>query len=259
MKSPPDLPPLLAPDETPPFTLVNESGTSPVVLLCDHASPRIPQRLKQLGLSPAELGSHIAWDIGAEALARDLALRLDATLVVSGYSRLLIDCNRSPCSPESIPESSHGVLIPGNLDLGPEERQQRRNTLFQPYQDAITRLLQAPRRRSAILLSIHSFNPHLQDCDRPWFLGVCYGQDDRLARPFLRFLPGLVDGPVGDNVPYDIDPQIDYTLPHHTRHSGLLHVMLEIRNDRITTAAQVAQYGHWISSAWQQVAPHCAP
>lgn len=257
MKSPPDEIPLLAPDEAPPFTLVNEQGTSQVVVLCDHASQRIPRRLDQLGLSPAELGSHIAWDIGAEALARDLAQRLDAALVVSGYSRLLIDCNRSPCSPESIPESSHGVLIPGNLAISPHERQQRRHTLFQPYQDAITRLLQQPRRKAAVLLSIHSFNPWLQDRERPWFLGVCYGQDDRLARLFLRYLPGLVDGPVGNNAPYDVDPQIDYTLPHHTQHRDLLHVMLEIRNDRIATAAQVAQYSRWIGSAWRQMALSC--
>lgn len=228
-----------------------------MIVLCDHASPRIPRRLNRLGLTPAQLRSHIAWDIGAEALARDLAQRLDAALVLSGYSRLLIDCNRRPSTPESIPESSHGVLIPGNLDLSPEESRQRRNELFQPYQSAITRLLQEPRHKSAILLSIHSFSPRLQDRERPWFLGVCYAQDDRLARPLLRFLPDLVDGPVGDNEPYDIDPRIDYTLPHHTHGNGRLHVMLEVRHDRIATLQQVAQYGHWISDAWQRIALPC--
>ena len=46
------------------------------------------------GLDASELTRHIAWDPGALPVARGLSSALDATLIHSGISRLVIDCNR---------------------------------------------------------------------------------------------------------------------------------------------------------------------
>lgn len=59
-----------------------------------------------LGLSATALASHIAWDPGAVEVARRLAEHLDAPLIASGYSRLVIDCNRPLTSEESITSTS---------------------------------------------------------------------------------------------------------------------------------------------------------
>src|SRR5205809_7065876 len=45
---------LLATDEPPPFTVDNENGTSPLLIVADHAGKHFPRRLGQLGLSNAE-------------------------------------------------------------------------------------------------------------------------------------------------------------------------------------------------------------
>src|SRR5579863_4441526 len=87
---------LLAADEPPAVLDSGRQGQSNFVIVVDHASRRIPARLGDLGLPAAELQRHIAWDIGALAVARRVAAELDAALVAQNYSRLVIDCNRDP-------------------------------------------------------------------------------------------------------------------------------------------------------------------
>ncbi len=113
------LSPLLSAAEPPAYTCVNPQGRSKTLLICDHASNRIPLSLGTLGLTPADLESHIAWDPGAAAVARCLSALLDAPLLLSGYSRLVIDCNRPLANPTSIPDTSAGIDIPGNRALSP--------------------------------------------------------------------------------------------------------------------------------------------
>ena len=104
---------LLADDERPAFEIVNANGSSNFVLVCDHASKRVPRSLSKLGLTTDQLDDHIGWDPGAADVARLLSQNLNAPLVLSGYSRLVIDCNRPLQSVQSIPEQSAGVLIQG--------------------------------------------------------------------------------------------------------------------------------------------------
>src|SRR5882672_9175464 len=60
---------LLATDEPPPFTVDNENGTLPLLIVADHAGKHFPRRLGQLGLSNAKCERHIAWDIGVGEVA----------------------------------------------------------------------------------------------------------------------------------------------------------------------------------------------
>ncbi len=246
---------LLATDEPPPVRLVNANGRGAFVLLCDHAANRVPRALDQLGLSPAQLASHIAWDPGAAAVARLLARRLDAPLLESGWSRLVIDCNRPPDSPEAVPAVSAGVPVPGNQGLSPAAREQRRMVLFQPYHQAIARLLNARARRPTRLLSIHSFTPVLEGVRRPWAVGVSHRHDGGLGALLLAALdaePGLA---VGDNQPYAIEDAYDYTLPTHGETRGLPNAMIELRQDGLCTPAAIATWAERLARACARLPP----
>jgi predicted N-formylglutamate amidohydrolase len=97
---------ILQDSEPHPAEVINPAGSSPYVLVCEHASNRIPANLGTLGLPDADLQRHIAWDIGAEATARILSRILDAPLIVQRYSRLVYDCNRPPEADSAYPEVS---------------------------------------------------------------------------------------------------------------------------------------------------------
>jgi predicted N-formylglutamate amidohydrolase len=221
------------------------------VLVCDHAFNRVPRRLGTLGLEPDQLADHIGWDPGAADVAHRLSKRLDAPLVLSGYSRLVIDCNRPPGSDESIPEQSAGVPVPGNRGLDAEARALRLRGLFEPYHRAIARLLDARAEHPTLLLSIHSFSPVLDGRQRPWPVGVSCWRDCRLAALLRGALARGGDLLVGDNEPYPIEETIDYTVPVHGEGRGLPSVMIEIRQDEIRTAAEAAAWARRLAEAYR--------
>jgi predicted N-formylglutamate amidohydrolase len=242
---------LLGPDEPPPVELVNADGRSSAVLVCDHASNKIPRQLGTLGLDAVQLADHIGWDPGAADVARRLSAHLDAPLVLSGYSRLVIDCNRPLHNAESIAEQSAGVPVPGNRDLSPLEREMRINALFRPYHGAISRLLDARSHKPSLLLSIHSFTPVLNGRARPWHIGVSYGRDRRLAALMIGALAHSGNFTVGDNEPYPIEDDVDYTIPVHGEGRGLPGAMIEIRQDGIRTADGVAAWAERLAEAYR--------
>lgn len=241
---------LLRADEPPAVEVVNGQGDGCAVILCDHASHRIPNRLGDLGLDPAQLSDHIAWDPGAAEVAHRLSAHLDAPLLLSGYSRLVIDCNRPLSSPESIAECSAGVPIRGNLGLSPEERRGRIEALFEPYHGAIAQLLDRRSGRATVLLSIHSFTPVLNGQRRPWQIGVSYWRDPRLAKLLIGALGRTGDLAIGDNEPYPIEEDTDYTIPRHGERRGLPSAMIEIRQDGVRTEVSVAAWAARLAEAY---------
>jgi predicted N-formylglutamate amidohydrolase len=247
--------PLLGPDEPPAVEVVNPDGPGSAVLVCDHAANRVPRCLAGLGLDPARLDAHIGWDPGAAGVARRLSALLDAPLVLSGYSRLVIDCNRPPESPQSVPEASAGVPVPGNRGLSPADRAARVAALFDPYHAAIARLLDARGGRPTLLLNIHSFTPTLDGRARPWQVGVSHRRDSRLAvllRGALTLDGGLT---VGDNEPYPIEDGIDHTIPTHAEPRSIPAVMIEIRQDGLATAADAAAWAGRLADAYRRIEP----
>lgn len=244
---------LLGAHEPPAVEIVNAGGASSVVLVCDHASNRVPERLANLGLDADQLADHIGWDPGAAAVARGLSARLDAALVLSAYSRLVLDCNRPLNSAESIPEHSAGVPVPGNAGLSPEARRIRSEALFRPYHAAISQLLDGRRQRPTLLISIHSFTPVLKGRPRPWHIGVSAGRDKRLAALMLAVLRQNEDLIVGDNQPYPIEVEFDYTIPVHGEARGLPSVMIEIRQDGLRTAAAAAAWADRLAEVYRQI------
>jgi predicted N-formylglutamate amidohydrolase len=244
---------LPGPDEPPPVELLNADGRSSAVLVCDHASNRVPRQFGTLGLDAVQLASHIGWDPGAAEVARRLSALLDAPLVLSGYSRLVIDCNRPLRNAESIAEQSDGVPVPGNRGLSSAERESRINALFRPYHDAIDRLLDGRNRRPSLLLSIHSFTPVLNGRPRPWHIGISHWRDRRLAALMLGALARSGEFTVGDNEPYPIDADVDYTIPAHGEGRRLPGVMIEIRQDGIMTAADAAVWAARLAETYRLI------
>ncbi|HEX6959184.1 MAG TPA: N-formylglutamate amidohydrolase [Ferrovibrio sp.] len=233
-------------DDPPSFRVLNPQGHAPIVLICDHASCRVPPRLKQLGLSEDELSRHIGWDPGTAAICERLSEALDAPAVLSGVSRLVIDCNRRPDDLTSICEVSDGTAVPGNRNLDEAERERRRQTYFWPYHAAIDNMLETVRQRGCVpaLLSIHSFTPRLRinPADRPWHIGVVWDRDDRLAAPLLRALRDEGDLVVGDNEPYSGRTHSGFSIFAHGQDRGLPHAMIEVRQDLVSDAAGAAQW-----------------
>ena len=231
---------LLGPDEPPAVQLVHANGRSAYLLVCDHGGNRLPRSLGTLGLAAPDLERHIAWDIGAAALAAKLAETLDACLIVQTYSRLAIDCNRPPLSSSSIATLSEATPIPGNQAVSPAEAETRRRAIFQPYHDRIAAELDARKAatRPTILLAVHSFTKdYAGEPSRPRHIGVLYHRDVRLARILLDLLRGESDLVVGDNQPYSVDDETDYTIPVHGERRTLPHVALEIRQDLLADEA----------------------
>ncbi|WP_102226638.1 N-formylglutamate amidohydrolase [Acidimangrovimonas sediminis] len=234
-----DTPRLLAADEPAPVRVTRPGGTSAFFLTCDHGGRRFPRALGDLGVSEAEQARHIGWDIGAAAVAQMMSAALDATLIEQIYSRLVIDCNRTPSVPSSIPEISETTEIPGNRALSPAARQARIDEIFAPYHDRTRALLdaRAAAGRPTVLIAVHSFTPVYKGVARPWDIGILYNRDDRVARPLIAVLGAEGDLTVGDNEPYHVGDQTDYGIPVHGERRGLLHVELEIRQDQIADPA----------------------
>lgn len=245
--------PLLAGDELPAFEVVNANGASNLVLVCDHASKRVPRCLQNLGLTAEQLDDHIGWDPGAAKVARILSKDLDAPLILSGYSRLVIDCNRPTQSPQSIPEQSAGVIVPANQNLTDAERARRINSLFTPYHNAINQLLDSRQNHPTIFLSIHSFTPVLNNQQRPWNIGISFWRDNRFAELLIAALKKSGDIAVGNNEPYAIEEAFDYAIPIHGEGRGLPSAMIEMRQDGIRTDAGVAEWAERIAQAYLQI------
>lgn len=232
----PDSAALLARDEPHPAETVNAGGASPVVLVCEHAGRMVPARLDGLGLDAAAMDKHIAWDIGAAALARDLSARLDAPLVLQRYSRLVIDANRPLSSPGCIPEISDGVTVPGNRALDDAARRARYDAIHAPFHGVVADLLdrRAAAGQTSVLVTIHSFTPELAGVKRPMAVGLLFNRDDRLAIALRNALTQTAPGEiVALNAPYNVDDDNDFAIPVHGEARGLAHVLVEVRNDRI--------------------------
>ena len=242
---------LLEPDEPAPVTVENEAGGSVFFLTGDHAGRAIPRRLGSLGLPQHELARHIAWDIGIGAVGRQLSRMLDATLILQTYSRLVIDCNRDPAAPSSIPEISETTEIPGNRGLGEPERAARIDAVFQPYHDRVAAALdrRAAEGRVTVLVALHSFTPVFKGVTRPWHAAVLYNRDARLAHPLFELLSAEAGLVIGDNVPYRVTDLTDYTVPVHGERRGLPHVEIEIRQDLITESAGQTEWAERLARA----------
>lgn len=240
---------LLGPGDPPPVEILRAGAPSPFFLTCEHAGRAFPRRLGTLGVAPADLERHITYDIGAAGVARGLSERLDAHLVLQTYSRLVVDCNRSPDADDFIVRLSEATEIPGNRDVGEAEAKARADEIFHPYHDAIASALdeREAANRVTVLVAVHSCTPVFHGVSRPWHVGVLYEHDPRFALLLLDLLQDEGHLCVGDNEPYYMTSDKDYAVPVHGQHRGIPHVELEIRQDLLATPEGQAEWAEFLA------------
>jgi predicted N-formylglutamate amidohydrolase len=230
---------LLATTDVPPVLERNPASRSPFLFTCDHYGRLIPAALGDLGLPETELVRHIAWDIGIAGVATLLADQLGAHLVAQRYSRLVIDCNRPPHIASSIPRISEATTVPGNEGLSRDGAELRRAQIFDPYHQRIGEIINARAQQGmpTVLVSLHSFTPVYAGIARPWHIGTLYHCDTVLPPLLLKHLRNESDLVVGDNEPYAVSDETDYTIPVHGEMRGLMNSGIEIRQDLISDEA----------------------
>ncbi len=221
------------------FECLNESAISNVLVLCDHASNRVPPDVNggSLGISDADMNRHIAYDIGARGTALHLAKALGAPMLASRFSRLVIDPNRGEDDPTILMKIYDHTIIEGNRHAGAAEKKRRIEAYHRPYHAAIDAALAAitARGEAPVILSIHSYTPQLNGRPkRPWHIGVLWDQDPRIPVPLMEKLAADPDIVVGNNEPYSGELRGD-TMYHHATKNGYAHVLIELRHDLIDT------------------------
>lgn len=232
---------LLQAGDPDPVEWINSAGSSAIFLTCEHAGRAVPALLGDLGVPAEEMDRHIAYDVGAEGVARGLAERLDAALILQRYSRLVIDCNRPLEAKDCIVTQSDGTVVPANADLADLDRRRRYVEIHQPLHEAIAVALDQRQAggKPLLLVSVHSFTPVMRATGavRDFELGLLYNRDARLAERLAdTFRAANPDITVKLNAPYHVDDISDYTIPVHGEKRGIANVLIEVRNDLINGA-----------------------
>ncbi len=246
---------LLGREDVPPVLEENAAGRSPFLLTSDHYGRTIPRELGDLGLPESELERHIAWDIGIAGVANALSKHLDAHLIAQRYSRLVIDCNRPPDAPSSIPRISEATIIPGNEGLTRDAAETRRRQVFDPYHRRIREVIDNRLHNNipTVLVSLHSFTPVYAGIARPWHVGTLYQRDTRLPPLLLKGLRAGGDLVVGDNEPYAVSDETDYTIPVHGEARGLMNTGIEIRQDLIADQAGEREWADRLANIFGEI------
>ncbi|MGD9868045.1 MAG: N-formylglutamate amidohydrolase [Hyphomicrobiales bacterium] len=224
------------------------------MVLCDHASNALPPGYGTLGLPPEQFQRHIAYDIGAEGVARRLAARLEAPAVLNCWSRLLIDPNRGTDDPTLVMQLSDGAVVPGNAGLSEAERARRIALFHEPYHRAIAESLAEglAAGRPPVILSVHSFTPAWKGEPRPWHIALLWDKDPRMVRPLLAELARDKTLVVGENEPYTGKLRNDCLYRHGTQR-GLAHALIEIRQDLIASEAGQTEWADRLAKAVETV------
>lgn len=220
-----------------PYEIIPASGNSPIFLVCDHATNIVPEAVNggDLGLPEAEMNRHIAFDIGARAVTLELARLLDATAILSRFSRLVIDPNRGEEDPTLVMKLYDGTIIPANRHVDAAEITRRLDAYHRPYHRMITQTLDRMQNAGITphIVSIHSYTPRLKGkAERPWHIGVLWDRDDTIVLPLMDALRADGDVVVGDNEPYSGELRGD-SMYHHGTLRDLPHALVELRHDLI--------------------------
>jgi predicted N-formylglutamate amidohydrolase len=228
-------------------------GAGQFLLVCDHASNHMPAEFGGLGLEAADLARHIAWDPGALGVSRRMSANLDAPLVRSNVSRLLIDCNRPPDATDLVAKMSESTIIPGNVGLTPAQKRARVDRFYTPFHDLIEDTIKPRLFKGARpgMIAVHSFNPVYRGVLRPWEIGIIHDDDSVWALAMVELIRAQTNYTVGVNEPYSPKDRVYYTLERHARSRSLPAVMIEVRNDEIASEQQQAYWGDLLSGVAQ--------
>jgi len=237
-----------------PYRSIEGDVATGLLIVCDHAENALPEAYGYLGLRQEDLHRHIAYDMGAAAVAERLAAMLDAPALLSQFSRLLIDPNRGLDDPTLIMQISDGLIVPGNVGLDEIEIAARIERYYEPYHCAIDRAVEAglAAGKPPVIVSVHSFTQAWKGVPRPWSVGVLWDKDPRLALPLLAALREIPGIEVGDNQPYSGQLNGD-TLYRHGTARGLAHALIEVRQDLILSEQGQAEWAARLAAVLRKV------
>jgi len=232
----------------PEYTVINERGSSDYIIICDHSSNGVPERLNRLGLDDAELSRHIGVDIGTATAGLYLQRKLDAPAIFAGFSRLVLDLNRGHDNPEQIAEVSDGTKIPGNINIASADKQTRREALYDTYHGKLSEMLDTREQtgRTPILVFVHSCTPEMGGVQRPWEIGILWNQNRELSKILIEELQAeRPDFNIGDNEPYSLlNPPPGNSIEKHAEIRGLPHIVVEFRQDMMDTPEKAKEMAH---------------
>lgn len=245
----------VAPDDPPVFHSANPTGRARALLVCDHASNALPRRWGTLGIAPEKMFEHIAWDVGAAAVTRELAALLDAPAIMAGFSRLYADPNRYPDDPTVVAPFSDGTRIRGNEGLSAADHAERLRWHSDYHAEVETMLSAFPVTPAPVILFIHSFTPRIGGKARPWHLGVLHDGNSAESHALLQVLRQNTDFVTGDNQPYSVDQPRSHSIFRHAIEADRPYVALEIRQDLIETVDRAGKWAATIAQAFRQALP----
>lgn len=239
---------LLTKADPAPFRIENQKGKAQCLVICDHASNRIPAALGTLGLSKKDREKHIAWDPGTEIIGRYLSEQLDAPAFFSTFSRIVVDVNRGANSAECMREVYDHVTVPGNASLSRTQKKQRIDEIFNPYHKNLAGQVQRflKKKRVPMIISVHSFTPEMDGYRRPWHIGILWNKEDDIALKLVDNLrrqnPTMI---VGENEPYSLKAEnlTKNTIGTHAESKGLPYVIVEFRQDLVKTKRDALKWG----------------
>ena len=247
----------LSADDPPAFIQQGLDRSGPFFVIVDHAGQAIPRCLGDMGVSSSDHQRHIAYDIGAGAVGTLLASSLNAPLHASFYSRLVVDVNRDPNHPDSMPATSDGTIIPANQNITEQERHSRLDAIFSPYHTALSQAIDS-RNTPVFPVFLHTMTNRLitqPDDKRIWPITVLHNEDKRLAHPLLAHIrnAGIA---TAANEPYSGYDHTAYCLRTYGVERGLPHVAIEIRQDLVMDTVRQRLWAlhltRWLQSAVQE-------
>lgn len=245
---------LLESDEPAPFRVLNDSGKTPCILVCDHAAKRVPRKLNNLGMEEEDLSRHYAVDIGVEKVTEVMADLLDAPAILANYSRLVIDLNRSIDHPTAFVTTGEGKPVPGNIAMDDEDKRLRIEELYNPFHEQLNSMIEAYQAKgiNPAIIAIHSFTQNFYKQKRPWEIGILWVQDGRLPKHTIQHFKAL-GYCVGDNKPYDARYLRGTTVDRHADTRGLPNVLIEVRNDLISNDEDSIRWAKMLAECYNPI------
>lgn len=213
---------------------------SPEILLsCEHGGNRIPARYRRFFLGAGEaLAGHEGADLGALPVARLLAARLDAPLLSSTISRLLIDLNRSVGHPRLFSRFS--------TQLPAEQRRDVIERYYLSHRNAVEGWIRerVERGMPVVHVGVHSFAPQLHGRVRNADIGLLYDPARRLESALCRRWADTIAGSaaglrVRRNYPYrGVSDGITTALRRRFDPARYLGIELELNQTGVAATAQ---------------------
>jgi predicted N-formylglutamate amidohydrolase len=99
----------------------------------------------------------------------------------------------------------------------------------------------------------------MNSAHRPWEIALSSNENRRATDPALASLRKANGIVIGDNEPYDINPNEDYSTPEHALSRGLDYLQVEFRQDIVATKSGQERLAAIFAEAITAAVKACKP